>query len=77
MPYDAVNKPYLDYCKDVDREVSDWRHRLAALFRQRQGKLNLAIIRGMGVPTPPETNKGISMSVPTSSGSCRKARSTT
>ncbi|MEO8300225.1 MAG: hypothetical protein ABI608_00455 [Rhizomicrobium sp.] len=57
VPYDEINKPYLDYFKDVIAKYStggtDW-PRYFVSDKENQ----VAIIRGMGVPTPPDTNRG-------------------
>ena len=55
--YDDVNKPYLDYFKDVIAKYPNggggW-----PFFFVNDKENQLAIIRGMGVPTPPPTNRG-------------------
>jgi mannose-6-phosphate isomerase-like protein (cupin superfamily) len=57
VPYDDVNKPYLDFFKDIVAKYpnggSGW-PRYFVNDKENQ----LAIIRGMGVPTPPPTNRG-------------------
>jgi len=57
VPYDDVNKPYLDFFKDIVGKYpnggSGW-PRYFVNDKENQ----LAIIRGMGVPTPPPTNRG-------------------
>jgi mannose-6-phosphate isomerase-like protein (cupin superfamily) len=57
VPYDDVNKPYLDFFKDVIAKYptggTGW-PRYFVNDKENQ----LAIIRGMGVPTPPSTNRG-------------------
>ena len=57
VPYDEINRPYLDYFKDVIAKYpnggSGW-PRYFVNDKENQA----AIIRGMGVPTPPDTNKG-------------------
>ena len=57
VPYDDINKPYLDFFKDVVAKYpnggSGW-PRYFVNDKENQ----LAIIRGMGVPTPPPTNRG-------------------
>lgn len=57
VPYDAVNKPYLDFFKDVIEKyptgTSGWPR---SFVNDKENYV--AIIRGMGVPTPPASNRG-------------------
>lgn len=57
VPYDDVNKPYLDFFKDVVAKYPDGGKGWPRYFVNDKEN-QLAIIRGMGVPTPPSTNRG-------------------
>src|ERR1700761_3438358 len=55
--YDDVNKPYLDFMKDyVQADPTASKGRLHLFMGDADNQA--AIIRGMGVAIPPETNKG-------------------
>ncbi len=57
VPYDEVNKPYLDFFKDVIAKYPSGKGEWARYFVNDKEN-QLAIIRGPGVPTPPPTNRG-------------------
>lgn len=57
VPYDEINKPYLDYFKDVIAKYPNGGTGWPRFFVNDKEN-QLAIIRGMGVPTPPATNRG-------------------
>ena len=56
--YDDKNQPYLDFMKEYVQgdPTATGKHRLN--FFMQDADNQAAIIRGMGVPIPPETNKG-------------------
>jgi mannose-6-phosphate isomerase-like protein (cupin superfamily) len=55
--YDNVNKPYLDFFKDIVAAHPDGNGTRLTFF-VKDADNQAAIIRGMGAPTPPETNRG-------------------
>ena len=55
--YDEVNRPYLDFFKDIVAAHPDGGGARLTFF-VKDADNQAAIIRGMGVPTPPDTNKG-------------------
>lgn len=55
--YDDVNKPYLDFFKDIVAAHPDGGGTRLTFF-VKDADNQAAIIRGVGTPTPPETNKG-------------------
>lgn len=55
--YDDVNKPYLDFFKDIVAAHPDGGGTRLTFFVKDIDN-QAAIIRGIGVSTPPETNKG-------------------
>jgi mannose-6-phosphate isomerase-like protein (cupin superfamily) len=57
VPYDEINKPYLDFFKDVIAKYPNGGTGWPRFFVNDKEN-QLAIIRGMGVPTPPDTNRG-------------------
>ena len=54
--YDAVNKPYLDFQKEFVEKYPNGGPRGGLFMGDADNQA--AIIRGMGVPIPPATNKG-------------------
>jgi quercetin dioxygenase-like cupin family protein len=54
--YDKVNRPYLDFFKDFIEKYPTGGPRGGWFMGDHDNQA--AIIRGMGVPIPPETNKG-------------------
>lgn len=54
--YTEANKPYLDFFKDIVAAHPTGGGRLTLFVGDRDNQA--AIIRGMGVPTPPDSNKG-------------------
>jgi quercetin dioxygenase-like cupin family protein len=54
--YSGVNKPYLDFFKDVIQKYPTGGPRGGLFMGDHDNQA--AIIRGMGVPIPPATNKG-------------------
>ena len=57
VPYDDINKAYLDFFKDVIAKYPNGGTGWPRYF-VNDNENQLAIIRGMGVPTPPSTNRG-------------------
>jgi mannose-6-phosphate isomerase-like protein (cupin superfamily) len=58
--YNDANRPYIDFMKDyvaASPNAPNASNNLPRLFANDDDTLS-AIIRGMGVPTPPETNRG-------------------
>lgn len=55
--YDGVNKPYLDFFKDIVAPHPDGGGTRLTFF-VKDADNQAAIIRGVGTPTPPDTNKG-------------------
>ena len=56
VAYTGVNHPYRDFLKDV--VAADPTHGPKVSFTVEDGDMMVNIIRGMGVPTPPESNRG-------------------
>jgi mannose-6-phosphate isomerase-like protein (cupin superfamily) len=54
--YSGVNHPYRDFFKDV--VAADPTHGPKDSFTVQDDDMMVNIIRGMGVPTPPESNRG-------------------
>jgi mannose-6-phosphate isomerase-like protein (cupin superfamily) len=54
--FTEANKPYLDFFKDIVAAHPTGGGRLTLFVGDRDNQA--AIIRGMGVPTPPDSNKG-------------------
>ena len=54
--YDAINRPYVDYFKDVIAKDSVKPPKQTLVMADEGNMSN--IIRGAGVPTPPPTNRG-------------------
>jgi mannose-6-phosphate isomerase-like protein (cupin superfamily) len=57
VAYDSLNKPNLDFFKDVIAKYPNGGSGWPRYFVNDKDN-QLAIIRGMGVPTPPSTNRG-------------------